>query len=151
MLFSLLNGELNGSLAGAAEAVTKAATSASGNAAPARSGGLGPMFWVFYIVCLVALFYFFAIRPNKKREQERQTLREGIKLGDWVVTTAGFYGKVVNIYAEEFMIEFGTNKGITIPVRKEEVVGVKEPGLANEPAPVEVEDTPKKRKFGLFR
>ena len=76
MLFSLLNGELNGSLAGAAEAVTKAASSASGNAAPARSGGLGPMFWVFYIVCLVALFYFFAIRPNKKREQERQTLRE---------------------------------------------------------------------------
>lgn len=155
MILSLLSGE---NLAQAAEAIGETATKAAaavqqtsgGAAAAPRAGGMGPMFWVFYIICLVALFYFFAIRPNKKREQERQNLRDQIKLGDWVVTTGGLYGKVVNVYAEEFMLEFGTNKSVTIPVRKEEVIGVKEPGLANEPTPVEVEDKPKK-KNGLFK
>lgn len=157
MILTLLSGELNGSLAGAAEAATEAAaeaaTTASGQAAQS-SGGFGPMFWIIYIVGLCLLFYFFAIRPNKKREAERQAVKESIKLGDWVVTTGGLYGKVVNVYESEFMVEFGTNKSITIPVRKEEILGVKEPNLSNAPAPVsaeEVADEPKKKKkFGLF-
>ncbi len=157
MILTLLSGELNGSLAGAAEAATEAAaeaaTTASGQAAQS-SGGFGPMFWIIYIVGLCLLFYFFAIKPNKKREAERQAVKESIKLGDWVVTTGGLYGKVVNVYENEFMVEFGTNKSITIPVRKEEILGVKEPNLSNAPAPAsaeEVADEPKKKKkFGLF-
>ncbi|MCD7854315.1 MAG: preprotein translocase subunit YajC [Clostridiales bacterium] len=158
MILSLLSGSLNGSLAGAAEAATQAAeaaTTASGQAAQS-SGGFGPMFWIIYIVGLCLLFYFFAIRPNKKREAERQAVKESIKLGDWVVTTGGLYGKVVNVYQDEFMVEFGTNKSVTIPVRKEEILGVKEPNLSNAPAAApasaeEVADEPKKKKkFGLF-
>lgn len=153
MIFSLLSGELNGSLAGAAEAATEAATTAAGSSQ--SSGGFGPMFWVIYICGLILLFYFFAIRPNKKREAEKQAIKESIKLGDWIVTTGGLYGKVVNVYEGEFMVEFGTNKSITIPVRKEEVLGVKEPTLSNVPAAPasaeEVTDEPKKKKkFGLF-
>lgn len=147
MIFSLLSEGLNGSLAGAAEAVTQAAEASGEAATSASRGGFGPWFWILYIVCLIALFYFFAIRPNKKREQEREQIKQGIKVGDWVVTAGGLYGKVVNIYADEFMLEFGTNKSITIPVSKDNVLGVKEPGLSNEPVPVEVEDQPKKRKF----
>lgn len=155
MILNLLSG-LNGSLseaaegtASAADAVSEGVTSAASSAS-SGSTGFGPWFWVIYIIGLILLFYFFAIRPNKKREQERQAVKEGIKLGDWVITTGGLYGKVVNIYADEFMVEFGTNKSITIPIRKDDILGAKKPELTNNP-PQEVADEPKKKKlFGIF-
>ncbi len=153
MILTLLSEGLNGSLsaaadsaASAAEAVTEAAQSGT-----ASSGGFGASFWIIYIIGLILLFYFFAIRPNKKREREKEEIKAGIKLGDWVITSGGLYGKVVNIYADEFMVEFGTNKSITIPIRKDDILGTKEPGLSNKPPVEEVSDEPKKKKFfGLF-
>ena len=84
-----------------------------------------------YIVGLIALFYFFAIRPQKKREKELSNIQNSIKVGDWVMTSSGFYGKVVDIADQVFVVEFGTNKGVKIPVRKSEIIGNKEPDLTS--------------------
>lgn len=43
------------------------------------------------------------------------------------MTTSGFYGKVVDVSDSVFVIEFGTNKSISIPVNKNEILGKKEP------------------------
>ncbi|MCD8158895.1 MAG: preprotein translocase subunit YajC [Clostridiales bacterium] len=152
MILTLLSEGLNGSLssaadsaASAAEAATQAASSGSSG-----SGGFSPMFWVIYIIGLILLFYFFAVRPNKKREQEKQAVKESIQLGDWVITSGGLYGKVVNIYTDEFMVEFGTNKSITIPIRKDDILGAKKPELTNKPVQEVVDEPKKKKKFGIF-
>ncbi len=116
-----------------------------------QSGFFGsPMFWVLYVVALIALFYFFVIRPNKKREKEKEAVIDSIKVGDWVLTTSGFYGKVVNVYTNEYMVEFGTNKSVTIPVAKTEIVGKGEPTLTNVPEPEPEAEEPKKKR-GLFK
>lgn len=112
----------------ATQAVTQAAQQTSAGA------GFGTIGMILYILGLVALFYFFAIRPQKKREKELQTMQSNIKLGDWVLTSSGMYGKVVDITDQVFIVEFGTNKSVCIPVRKSEIMGNKEPNLTNKPS-----------------
>ena len=102
----------------------------AGAAAGQESGGfMGVGGIVLYILGLIALFYFFAIRPQKKREKELSSIQNAIKVGDWVMTSSGFYGKVVDVADQVFVVEFGTNKGVKIPVRKSEIIGNKEPNL----------------------
>lgn len=157
LLSILLNSNLDGSLAGKAEEAAQAA----GNAAKAAGGAaqtaggqpatMGPIVIILYILLLCALFYFFLVRPNQKREKEREAMRSQIAVGDWVVTNSGLYGKVVSIYANEFLIEFGTNKSVNIPVVKSEIAGRKEPGNSPAQEVEEVADKPKKKKkHGLF-
>lgn len=119
----------------AKEAVTAAASAAgeaAASAAPAGGtsafgGAIGLVIW---LVVIFAMYYFMLIKPQKKREKEMTALQNATKIGDWVVTTSGFYGKVADIYDNEFVIEFGTNKGVRIPVAKSEVIANKEPGMS---------------------
>ena len=117
-------------------AVTEAAAqvpSQSTEIAPDQQGG---SIWlmVIYIVGLVVLFYFFAIKPQKKREKELQEMQSSVKVGDWVMTSSGFYGKVADITDQVFVIEFGMNKGVRVPVKKSEIFANKEPNLTNKPS-----------------
>ena len=74
-----------------------------------------------------------------------EQMRSKIKPGDSVLCNTGMYGKVVDITAECYIVEFGMNKGIRVPVIKSEIAYVKEPNLSNkEEEPVEEEKT------GLF-
>ncbi|MCI8805530.1 MAG: preprotein translocase subunit YajC [Clostridiales bacterium] len=93
-----------------------------------------------YIVGLIALFYFFAIRPQKKKEKELMNIQNAIQVGDWVMTSSGFYGRVADIADQVFVVEFGTNKGVKIPVRKSEIIGNKEPNLTVSPSSSDEKD-----------
>ena len=53
------------------------------------------------IILMFVVFYFLLIRPQKKREQEVQKMREAIEVGDEVVTIGGIVGRVVAIKDEE--------------------------------------------------
>ena len=60
-------------------------------------------------------------------------MQSNVKVGDWVMTSSGFYGKVTEIYDQNVIVEFGLNKGIRIPVVKSEIYGNTEPNLTNKP------------------
>ena len=49
------------------------------------------------LVLMVALLYFFMIRPQKKRDKEEREMRNSIQVGDEISTIGGFIGKVVRI------------------------------------------------------
>ncbi len=123
---------------------------ASGSGGSSSGGGMSPiMMIVFYCIVIFAVFYFFSIKPQRKKDKEQQDMRNSIKVGDSVLLSTGFYGKVVDVTAECYIIEFGTNKGIRIPVVKQSVYAVKEPNLTNK---VEEEPVPEKKSlFGGFR
>lgn len=57
------------------------------------------------IVVLFALMYFMMIRPEKKRKQQAQQMREGLKKGDTITTIGGVIGKVVSVAQDTFVIE----------------------------------------------
>lgn len=66
------------------------------------------------IVVLIAVFYFFMIRPQQKRQNEIKKFREGLKVGDSVVTAGGIYGKVKSIDETTFSIEIARDVRITV-------------------------------------
>jgi preprotein translocase subunit YajC len=49
------------------------------------------------ILAFVAFFYFLAIRPQKRRQQELQKLRNNLTPGDEVITLSGIYGTVTEV------------------------------------------------------
>lgn len=49
------------------------------------------------IAVLVLFMWLFVMRPEKKRQKERQALLESIQKGDHVVTTGGIHGQVVRL------------------------------------------------------
>ncbi|MEW8973338.1 MAG: preprotein translocase subunit YajC [Tissierellaceae bacterium] len=57
-----------------------------------------------------AIFYLFAIRPQKKREKEIQEMRNSLVVGDEVVTIGGIYGKILVLKEDIVTLEVGTTK-----------------------------------------
>ena len=60
---------------------------------------------VLMIVAMFALMYFLMIRPEKKRKQQAENMRNALKKGDSIVTIGGIMGKVVSVNDESFVIE----------------------------------------------
>jgi len=85
---------------------------------------------IIYFVFLFGIMWFIMVRPQKKREKAMAEMQASIKVGDMVITNSGMYGKVVDIVNDLFVLEFGLNKGIRIPIEKSAVSGVKEPNLS---------------------
>lgn len=78
------------------------------------AGGNAGLMNILMIVALIAIFYFFMIRPQQKRQNEIKKFREGIKSGDRVVTAGGIHGKVVTVKENSFIIEIASNVKITV-------------------------------------
>lgn len=128
MNFTLLNTVIVGG--------SESATQAAGQTAQATSSGSLGFFatipgMIIYILFIVLIFYFIGIRPQKKREKKMAELQSDIKVGDWVLLDSGIYGKITDISDQVFIVEFGTNKGVLIPVLKERVVSKGAPNLSN--------------------
>ncbi|MDO5292249.1 MAG: preprotein translocase subunit YajC [bacterium] len=86
------------------------------------NGGL--MITILYFVIIGFAFYFIAIRPQKKQQKEHASLLSSLAIGDSVLTTAGFYGVVIDIMEEVVIVEFGSNKNCRIPMKKEAIVDI---------------------------
>lgn len=116
---------------------TTASTAAAATAAPGTSDALGGMFgsWGMLIIWAVVIIgmYFLMMRPQRKREKQMREMQAAIKTGDNVVTSGGFYGRVADVGEDCFIIEFGTNRGIRVPVQKSDVLGVKSPKMTPPP------------------
>ncbi len=115
-------------LIGCTPAASDTLASASENAAGAPTGsGYSIGMIIFYIVLMIALFYFMAIRPQKKEQKKMQAMMSNLETGDVVVTTSGFYGVVIDITEEDVIVEFGSNKNCRIPMRKSAIAQVEKP------------------------
>ncbi|HNR04118.1 MAG TPA: preprotein translocase subunit YajC [Bacillota bacterium] len=66
--------------------------------------------WILPYAIVIAAFYFFLIRPQKKKEKATQEMRNSVKEGMEIVTIGGFYGKVVNAKEDVLTIEVGADK-----------------------------------------
>jgi preprotein translocase subunit YajC len=113
------------------EDVASSAATAAATAAPAAGGGglLGGGIFptVLIYAVIIGAAYFLMIRPQRKRDKEFKSMQSGLKTGDSVLTAGGLFGTIVSIGEDCFILEFGTNKSVRVPVRKTEVVGVASP------------------------
>ncbi len=56
-------------------------------------------------VALLVLFYFVAIRPQRRRQREMQNLQNQIQPGQKVITTTGMYATVVALENDAVVLE----------------------------------------------
>lgn len=69
----------------------------------AAPGGQAPA-WVQMVplVFMVGIFYFLILRPQQKREKQKQQFVAALKRGDEVVTATGLFGRVEGL-TEQFV------------------------------------------------
>ena len=57
------------------------------------------------IVALMAVMYFFMIRPENKRKKQAEEMRNSLKKGDTITTIGGIVGKIVMVNPNTIVIE----------------------------------------------
>ncbi len=76
-------------------------------ASPQPAGG--DLFQLGFLVVLFVMFYFLAIRPQRKRQKEHQAMVAALAKGDEVVTSGGILGKVVRLDDHYVVLQVGDN------------------------------------------
>ena len=87
---------------------------------------------IAYVILFGAIIYFMTIRPQKKQQKQQQELMDSIEKGDYVLTTSGFYGVIIDITDDDVIVEFGNNKNCRISMQKKAIAQVEKPASVKE-------------------
>lgn len=68
------------------------------------------------IIGMIAIFYFFFIRPQQRKQKETKKYLQEIKKGNMVVTVGGIHGKVMEVSDTTVLID--VDKGTKLLVEK---------------------------------
>ena len=91
--------------------------------ATGETASIWPMM-IMYIVVFGAFFYFVLYRPQQKERKKASAMLAALAIGDYVLTTSGFYGTVIDITDDTVIVEFGNNKNCRIPMQKSAITQV---------------------------
>jgi preprotein translocase subunit YajC len=82
--------------------------------APSTPGApsMSPM--LMMVVAMFAIMYFLMIRPNQKREKERQQMLANLSKGDRVVTAGGICGTVVGLGDKMIVLRISDEPGVKV-------------------------------------
>ena len=98
--------------------------------APPPGGGGGSqqssVFMFVWLGLMVGLFYFMLIRPQKRREKERQALLNAVKTGDRVLFGGGLLGVVANVKEKTLIVKIAD--GVKVEIVRSAVSQVLEKG-----------------------
>jgi preprotein translocase subunit YajC len=85
--------------------------------APAQGGQQSnPMASLIMLVLIIAIFYFFMIRPQMKKQKEVRAFRDSLQKGDKVLTVGGIYGRITEVKETTVLLEI--SNGVIIKVDK---------------------------------
>ena len=66
------------------------------------------------IVLLIAVFYFFMIRPQNKKQKEIANFRKSLQVNQKVITAGGIHGVIKEINDDHIVLEIASNVKIKI-------------------------------------
>ncbi|MDR3013657.1 MAG: preprotein translocase subunit YajC [Chitinispirillales bacterium] len=61
----------------------------------------------FIMIAMIAIIYFVMIRPEKKRQKERQNMLTALKKGDKIITIGGIVGVITAVKDTTYVIKSG--------------------------------------------
>ncbi len=76
--------------------------------------------FIIMIVAMMAVFYFFMIRPQQKRQKELAQFRSELKQGDKIVTIGGIHGIVKSV--NESTIIVAISEGVDVSFEKSAII-----------------------------
>jgi preprotein translocase subunit YajC len=84
-------------------------------AQPAADGAQpNPIMTFLPMILIIAVFYFFMIRPQMKKQKEVTAFRNSLVKGDKVVTTGGIYGKILELKDNYVLLQIDDNVKIRV-------------------------------------
>ena len=81
------------------------ASAALADAAPAAAPQGSALGAFFPLIIFVVIFYFFILRPQKKRQKTHDNLVNSLQRGDKVITAGGFFGIIRDVKEDSVIIE----------------------------------------------
>ncbi len=73
----------------------------AGDAAAAEVSPVAALIGTFLpMIAIIVVFYFFMIRPQRKKDKKIKEMLAALKVGDRVCTIGGIYGTITNIRDE---------------------------------------------------
>ena len=73
---------------------------------------------IIMMVAIFAIFYFFMIKPQQKRQKEIRNFQNSLTEGTSVFTQGGIYGTVKKIDLANNIVEVEIAKGTVIRINK---------------------------------
>lgn len=80
------------------------------------SGDGGGLTSFLPIIGMIAIFYFFFIRPQQRKQKETKKYLEEVKKGDQIVTVGGIHGKIIELSDTTVLID--VDRGTKLLVEK---------------------------------
>jgi preprotein translocase subunit YajC len=94
------------------------AYAATAGSAPAHSQP-GLIGMLPYFILIIAVVYFFMIRPQSKRAKEQKSLLEALRIGDEVVSVGGIVGTVSKLRDDFIVVTI--SDGVTITLQRQAI------------------------------
>ena len=85
--------------------------------APGGPGGQpaqSPIFMFGWVAIMIAIFYIMIIRPQRRKDQDRQALLKQVKTGDRVLFSGGIVGIVANVKEKTLVVKIADKTKIEI-------------------------------------
>jgi len=70
-----------------------------------QQGGGGMVGTLIMFAAIFAIFYFMIIRPQQKRQKEKEKMLNALKKGDKIMTSGGIHGVVAGMDEKTVLIE----------------------------------------------
>jgi preprotein translocase subunit YajC len=94
--------------------------------------------FLIVMVLLLGVMYVLMIRPQRKRQQNHQTMIDSCGVGEDVLTTGGIYGTVTHAEGDDIVVEIAD--GITVHMTRRGIAAVLPPEEEEDDEIVEVDE-----------
>jgi preprotein translocase subunit YajC len=76
----------------------------------------------------MAFIYFFMIVPQRKQQRQLQAMRDGLQVGDGVITTGGVYGTITLVRDDKLTVQLrvANNPAVKINIARSAIAGLAE-------------------------
>ncbi len=69
---------------------------------------------IIMFALIIGIFYFLIIRPQQKRQKERQKLLDSVQKGDKVITLGGVHGVVEGVEEKTLLLKIADNVKVKV-------------------------------------
>jgi len=90
----------------------------------AQQGGGLAAFLPFILIMFI--IYFLMIRPQTKRQKDKEKMREDIKKGDRIITMGGIYGVVQGFKEKGRQVLIKVDNNTNLTINKTAIAGLAE-------------------------